>query len=686
MRMPLFPKLAMSGIKRNKKLYLPFLLTCILMVSIYYIIAYLSVSETVAGLKGGRDTQQFLRLGKFVMTFFAVLFLFYTSSFLTKRRKKEFALYNILGMNKKNLARILCFETLFCYVVSVVVGLLGGVALSKLSELILMKIGKYEVVYGFSVDTTSLWTSVLFFGGIFVLIMIDTLRQIFFTNTIKLMQSERIGEKPPKANYVLGILGTVTLIAAYYIAVSIKDPLPAVVWFFFAVLLVIAGTYILFIFGSVLFCRIMQKNKRYYYKKNHFVFLSSMSFRMKRNGAGLASICILLTMTIVMGATATCLYIGMEDSVRTMVPKGIVTTLSSTGVAENDGLVLDELKRRIENSLPEGVIEEGTEAYSRALMTIGEEDGKVLNLSENADINYEIMSSLGNRSRMCEVGIIDIETFNRLYSENKQVSDNDVILVTLGKAEPFDTVNLVNITCSVKENYIDDDGEQLGIFTQDAILNTVVVVVDNLDYVIECNGWSNLENDADIVTNWEYNFDTKCDIDEQREIENTINGILGDIMEEYPALYGVHYATSREITMKEQFGSFSGLFFIAILLSIVFLVGAALIIYYKQISEGYEDRARFDIMQKVGMTKKDIKKTINSQMITVFLLPIVFAAVHMAFAFNVISKLLMLVGLVNNTLFILVTLGVIILCAVIYIIIYKITSNSYYSIVAASAD
>ena len=309
MKTGFYPKLALDGIKKNKRMYLPYILTCIGMVMMQYIIGFLQYSDMLASMPGARTAQEMIKMGVWVIAVFAGIFLFYTNSFLIRHRKKEFGLYNILGMGKRNIGFILFWENLIISVFSVAVGLILGIAFSKLAELGFVNIVNGDVTFAITVSAKAIIQTAAIFGVIFVLLFLNAIRQVRFSSAISLLKSENIGEKPPKGNWFVGILGVVILGAAYYIAVSIKDPLTALTLFFAAVIMVIIGTYLIMIAGSVLFCRILQKKKNYYYKSNHFISVSSMVYRMKRNGAGLASICILATMVLVMiSSTRNALY------------------------------------------------------------------------------------------------------------------------------------------------------------------------------------------------------------------------------------------------------------------------------------------------------------------------------------------------------------------------------------------
>ena len=328
MKTGFYPKLAFDGIRKNRRMYVPFICTCIGMVMMFYIISYLHYSDTIASMNGGQIMRSTLNLGSIVVGIFSCIFLFYTNSFLIRRRKKEFGLYHILGMGKLNIARILFWETLLTAVISLVLGIGFGILFSKLAELAMARLTHAQIIYSMHISPDSILFTLTVFGCIFILLFFNTLRQVHFSNAITLVKSESVGEKPPKGNILLGLLGMICLAAAYYLAVTVADPVSALGMFFIAVILVIVGTYLIMIASSVLFCRLLQKNKRYYYKANHFVSISSMAYRMKRNGAGLASICILATMVLVMLSTTVSLYFGMDDVLSNRYPYLFNTTFS----------------------------------------------------------------------------------------------------------------------------------------------------------------------------------------------------------------------------------------------------------------------------------------------------------------------------------------------------------------------
>ena len=335
MKAGLYPKMAVGGMRKNGRLYAPYIITCILMVAMFYILHFLGFSGVMKGMPGGSTATDMVGIGSYIMAIFATIFLFYTQSTLIKGRKKEFGLYSILGMNKRNIGKIIFWETAITGVVALIFGLLAGIGLSKLAELGFTKLIAVPTRYEFSISGSSVVTTLILFTLIFFFIYLNTVRQIRFANPIQLISAGKAGEKPPKANWIFGILGLIILGIGYGIALKIKQPISALMWFFAAVILIIIGTYLCLIAGSVIMCKILQKNTKYYYKTNHFVSVSSMSYRMKRNGASLASICILLTMILVMLSSTTALYTGSEQCLNARYPNEIGAFACKYGYDEN---------------------------------------------------------------------------------------------------------------------------------------------------------------------------------------------------------------------------------------------------------------------------------------------------------------------------------------------------------------
>ncbi len=673
-----YSKLAWDGIRKNKKFYTPYILTCIGMVMMYYIVSFLSVSPQVTNMSGGDIMQVMLGLGCGVISVFSVLFLFYTNSFLMRRRKKEFGLYNILGMGKGNLARILLWETLIVAVLSLGIGLFCGIVLSKVAELGMLNILSLEVSFVFQIEIQAVYQTIVLFLAIFALILLNSLRQIHLTNPIELLHSETVGEKPPKANWVLAVLGLLLLGGASWLAISIEDPLSALIWFFVAVIMVIIGTYMLFIAGSVSFCKLLQKNKRYYYKTHHFISVSSMVYRMKRNGAGLASICILCTMVMVMVSSTTCLYIGTEDSLRTRYPRNINLDTTFQAFHEADEVQMDTIRQ-----MSADVVSEYGQEMSQVLdyrvaglAAYLNEDQMILDESRLTEFHWD------GYSNVWQIFVVPLEDYNRLMGQNETLEEDEVLIYTTKMREyTADTIAFENENPMRVKKVVDNFADN-GVDAMQVIPSLYIFVPDFQKIVDPLLGMENLTSGI-VSLHWFYGFDLNCEDEKQIEIMDELGSRI-DLLERENG-EGTPI-TTYEAVAKERtsfYGLYGGLFFLGVLLGIVFLFAAVLIIYYKQISEGYEDQSRFEIMQKVGMNRREIKKSINSQILTVFFLPLLTAGIHLCFAFPLIYKLLALFSLVNLPLLILVTVICYLIFSLFYVAIYRVTSYAYYSIVSS---
>ena len=674
MKRGFYPRLAWSGMRKNSKLYLPYTLACIGMTAMFYILMHLADSPALKLIPSSASVTMTLSLGSFVMGVFSLLFLFYTNSFLVRRRYKEFGLYNVLGMNKGNISRVLAWEALINALISLAGGLFLGIALSKLAELGLVNIMGGDTDLDLRISVKALEFTVMFFCGIFLLIYINSLIKIRRSSASELVKSENFGEKPPRANWLFGLAGIVILAAAYYIAVSIKTPLTALSLFFIAVIMVIVATYLIFIAGSVWICRLLQKNKRYYYKKNHFVSVSSMVYRMKRNGAGLASICILATMVLVMISSTTCLYFGAEDALRDRYPRDISISASYSGLDsmtdENISALRGEISAAVGGAETENILD------YRCASLVGSLENGILDLSE-ASIYSTAMTTY---DYVAEVYIVPLADYNAIAGTNESLGSDEAMIYAY-RMDYTDKTFAVDELVSFRVKKVLDsfpiaDGSAMA-----SIAPTVFVIVpDFADTVAKLGGAVSSSGDEPASLSWNYAFDTPVSDEE----ETAMCERIGERLSERSQTGGYRYYSRESLAANRAdfYGMFGGLFFLGIMLSIAFICAAVLIIYYKQISEGYEDRRRFEIMQNVGMTKKEIRSSINSQLLTVFFLPLIFAGLHLGFAFPFIHKLLMLFNLSNLPLLIGTTAISFGVFALLYAVVFRVTSNAYYNIVS----
>lgn len=680
MKTGFYPKLAFDSIKKNKKLYIPYILTCSGMAMMFYIIDFLASMTALDNMSGGSSARSMLGFGVWVIAVFSFIFLLYTNSFLMRRRQKEFGLYNILGMGKKNLGAVYLWETAIVYVISMLIGLMCGIAFSKLAELGMIQMLSGEVSYDFTINTAAVCTTLILFGIIFILFYFKGLITLWRLNAVSLLKSESAGEKPPKANYLLGIGGVLILACAYYIAVSIKSPLSAFGWFFIAVLMVIAATYMIFVSGSVMLCRLLQKNKRYYYKKSHFVSVSSMVYRMKRNGAGLASICILSTMVLVMMLGSGSLYFGAEDSLVTRYPRAICV---SADFENTDSTVYNRAElvvAGVENAIKEyGAEPENVQKYISVTATAMLKDGRLYFNSEKIDsMSVETLENLAN------IYLVSLEEYNQFSGADEVLGDNEAIICCIhgdysGNAITFGDGTVLNIKKKVDD--VINSGEASSV-----IMPSMFIVTNDMERL---NGIINSEIAVEKYfcrPKLFYGFDVSLENTDKVALAGLIREKMNDIQAESDPEIRMFTVESREAERADFYGTYGGIFFLGIILSVVFLTAAVLIIYYKQVVEGYEDESRFAIMQKVGMTKKDIRKSVNSQMLTVFFMPLVMAAMHLAFAFPLVRKLLALFNFMNIPLMVTVLVVTVLVFGIFYTVVYKITSNVYFSLVSENRD
>ena len=680
MKKALYARLAWTGMVKNKRLYLPYLLSCGGMVLMFYILMGLSGSPVLENMAGGGSSAMILRLGTVVIAVFALLFLFYTHAFLVRRREREFGLYNILGMGKGSIARVLLWETAITYAATTAAGLLLGVVLYKLAELGMVRMLQVQVTYTLSVSVSSLLTTAALFALIHVLILLDGLRRLRGVSAIALLRSENVGEKPPRAQWVLTAAGAVLLAGAYALAVSIREPLAALLWFFTAVIMVILATYMLFISGSVTLCRSLQRNKRYYYQPQHFVSVASMAYRMKRNGAGLASVCILATMVLVMISSTTCLYFGQEKAVDARYPHDLAVTVYGG-----------------EHLLDEAEVTGLREGVESTIFNFG---GKVSNVAEYREVSISGLldggdiridstnASVTDSTHAIQIHFLPLEDYNAATGQSLTLGDGQVYVAALRTEFNSDTLSIDGgMVHHVMKREIPMLG---GPAVADITPSLMVVVPDFERFVPELQNYLEDKYGWYPGAYWNYGFDTDLPENQQADmdgvtpnLESALNSYLSGVSSDWSVGVSVE---SKAGNRADFYGTYGGLFFLGIMLSIVFIFAAAAIIYYKQLSEGYEDQSRFDIMQKVGMTKDDIRRSINSQLLTVFSLPLVMAGLHLCFAFPFIHKLLLLFNLDDRGLLVGTTAVSFLVFAVLYAVVYKLTGNAYYHIVADNKE
>ena len=679
MKRSFYPRLAIDGMRKNRRMYGPYLAMGALMAAICYILSALSRSDALRTLPGGDNLCMIMALGNVVLLIFSVIFLFYTNSFLIRRRRREFGLYNVLGMSKRNLARILTWETLLTAAIAIAGGLFFGVLLSKLIELAIVKMMDGTATLAFPFDLSALLGTAGGFAVIYALLWLVSVVRVGRSTAVALLRSEAAGEKPPRANWFLSLLGLILLGAAYYLAVSIKNPLDAITWFFVAVVLVIFATYLLMITTSVLLCRVLQKDKRYYYRANHFVSVSSMAYRMKRNGAGLASICILATMVLVMISSTASLYFGKEDSLRTQYPREVNVQLWLSSLSQMEDHNLDLFRTAAQQAVEDCGGEMQDVMDYRYINTTGYpmEDGIEMDWREyqSSNITY---------ANLRDYFFVTEADYEAQTGEQLNIPEGEVALRTYDCDDaPLELRIRRGGTLRVAESRKGSD--QLGL-AQNSNIARVVVIVPDMQAILDVFPASIQDIKDSNSFRWVYGFDTGLDADGQRAVSEAVSEHINALDLGEGQGYDGYSLALRETNRADFYGNYAGMFALGILLSIVFILAAVLIIYYKQLTEGYEDQARFAIMQNVGMTRREIRRSINSQLLTVFYLPLLFAGLHLAFAFPMIRRLLMLFSLYNIGLFAAVTAISFAVFAALYAVVYRQTAGAYYAIVSGGRD
>ncbi|MEL7649030.1 MAG: ABC transporter permease [Sedimentibacter sp.] len=654
-----FPRLALINIRKNGKFYVPYMITCISSVAMFYIMRMISLNEGIKEMPGSYSVTTILMLGTIVIGIFSAIFLFYTNSFLMKRRKKEIGLYNILGMEKKHIARILFFETSITGAATICLGLLWGILFSKLIFMFMFRLLHFTVPLGFFVSRVSIVTTIVLFCGIFLLNLFYNLMQIHLSNPIDLLKGSSTGEREPKSKKVLALVGIASTGTGYYIALVTKSPLSAMYLFFIAVILVIVGTYCLFTAGSIVVLKRLKQNRNYYYRTKHFTSISGMIYRMKQNAVGLANICILSTAVLVMISTTVALYMGVDEQLENRCPNDVTIALENPkdsdpaaikDIVQNNA---DKLGRNISSMFDYQYLEFYAEREGDKFVTDGMNSVTSTNISD--------------------LYFITTGQYEKITGEHLELKDREVLFYSCSKNKT-DSFTLFDNSYTVKANL-----EEFPIREDyTAVFVDVYYIVANekdMEEIYE-NQLSEFKDDAA-----RYSYYAAFDSDGTKEEKSALaDSIYSDIVSSKKGTIELSFQSKQQLE-EEFYAMIGGFLFLGIFLGLLFLSATVLIIYYKQISEGYDDRERFEIMQKVGMSRSEVRTSIKSQIIKVFFLPLAASIIHIAAAFKMITRLLLLFNLTNVWLFAVCTVVTIAVFAAIYFIVYAMTARVYYRIV-----
>ena len=688
-------KMAGKNIANNRSGYLPYMIASILTIAMYYIMEALARNGHVLQVYGGEAIQSVLAAGSGILAIFSVIFLFYTYSFLVKRRKKEFGVFNILGMEKKHISVIMFLETVYVAAATLAAGIVTGIVFSKLFFWIFMRLLGAQIALEWSFSVTACARTAMLFGVIFLLSYLNTLRQIHLSNPIELLRGGQVGEREPKTKGFLALVSFACLAAGYYLAVTTEDPVASITIFFVAAILVVLGTYGLFTVGSILILKLLRRNKKYYYKTQHFISVSGMIYRMKQNAVGLANICILSSAVLVLVSTTASLYLGMNDLIANRYPKEISMQIyvDHEGAEQQmDDLIAQKLQEY-------GITPKDESKYHYISVVTAYDNGKFYSEEELDSASASILSR-----NIVSMEIIPAHEAREMGADVTELGDREAAVYEVGGSLEDDS-----FTVNGQEYQVVQRLETLDVSmgAVDSVSDTLVLVVKDLDAVKtmaslfmgheigEPSGGESQERGSAMIqadtqnTNelirYTYDFNTDADEDAQaafmQAVQAEMRGDEGSSQNpEWTALNG--YIEGRAGAEESFYSLYGSLFFIGMLLGAVFLMATALIIYYKQISEGYEDRERFAIMQKVGLSRREVHRSIKSQVLTVFYLPLVMAGIHIAFAFPLLRKVMALMNLTNTGLFLRGCALTYVIFAVIYAAIYALTARSYYKIVS----
>ena len=664
-----YSKFALNNLVKNKKFIIPYVLSAIFTIMSFYILSSLAFGDNLDKLPNGIDaTKQVLSFGIIVIALFSVIFLFYTYSFLVKRRVKEFGLYSVLGMTKKQIAKILVLETIFIAVTTIVLGIGLGIIFDKLMLLVLLKLFSAGVSFGFSITPIAIVFSVLLFGGIYFLLLLYTVIKIARLRIVALLKDENKGEKEPKSRWILAIIGLALIGYGYYTAQTVQNPIKALLVFFYAVIAVIIGTYLVFMAVSITVLKIMKNNKNFYYKPKNFISVSGLLYRMKRNAVGLANICILSTMVLVTMGSTSALYAGMEKSYNERFPRQLmIAGYNSTS----------EKLKEIENNAKLSAKEAGTEVEDMVSYNSLPMVGRLVEDKFNFESNVGV-----DLSNVKMIVVLQLKDYNKFANKNKTLESNEILLHIDKKGNyNYNSISLNGSDYKIKEKLSEFPGT-IGSATANIMDTYYAVVKDEKEATklatklaelsskeLEKRGIS-IQTGTPTLQNY-VAFNIKDTTKEAKVIES---------FKKLEKQSGIEIEGKEEnkLTFRGVFASF---LFIGVFISFIFVISQVVIMYYKQISEGYEDKGNFEIMRKVGITDKQIKQSIRSQVLLIFFSPLIIATLHTIVAYPFIEKILRLFLITDNSIFLQALAVTIVVFAIFYLIVYAITSKIYYRII-----
>ena len=666
----IFSRLAKQNIRNNKSTYIPYIITCIFCIAMIYMMEFLRDCPTLdQAVRQADEVRMIVFTGEIVVEIFCIIFLIYSNSFLMKRRQKEIGLYNILGLERNHIGIVMFLETIITSIGSLAGGIAAGIIGSKLALLLLLKLLHIPSVLGFYISVKGIFTCLFMFGIIFLMILFLNLAKIHLSRPVELLRGNNTGEKEPVVKWLMALIGFICLGAGYYLAVTTESPIKGITIFLLAVILVMAGTYLLFTAGSIVILKFLRRRKSFYYRTGNFISISGMLYRMKQNAIGLASICILSTGVLLMIAMTVSIYFGMNDIMLNRYPYDVDMSVTSISEEECQTAIEAFEKAIADNKVP---VEKSVEEIYLDIVC-----------SKNGDqILIKPANTIRNSDSVLVLSLLDQAEYERLTGISANLNDGE-IFAWYPSAVQKDSVTVDETEFTVKK-WLDKNPLPCG---EDAVSDNAVLVVTDEDFkkfdemrTEMYKGVSSAPAGEDLTLH--LGLDITGSETDKIDFGTPVMEVVKDLKKN-GGLSENSWITSgiRQQEYESYYADNGSLLFIGIFLGSLFLMGTAMIIYYKQISEGYEDQKRFEIMQKVGLSRREVRSSVRRQILMVFFLPLLMAMLHITMAFPMIRRMLLLFGMTNTKLFIGCTAGTVLIFAVVYGLIYLMTARSYYHIV-----
>ena len=666
----IFSRLAKQNIRNNKSTYIPYMITCIFCIAMIYMMEFLRDCPTLdQAVRQADEVRMIVFTGEIVVEIFCIIFLIYSNSFLMKRRQKEIGLYNILGLERNHIGIVMFLETIITSIGSLAGGIAAGIIGSKLALLLLLKLLHIPSVLGFYISVKGIFTCLFMFGIIFLMILFLNLAKIHLSRPVELLRGNNTGEKEPAAKWLMALIGFICLGAGYYLAVTTESPIKAITIFLLAAILVMAGTYLLFTAGSIVILKFLRRRKSFYYRTGNFISISGMLYRMKQNAIGLASICILSTGVLLMISMTVSIYFGMNDIMLNRYPYDV--DMSVTSISEDEcQTAIEAFEKAIaDNKVP---VEKSVEEIYLDIVC-----------SKNGDqILIKPANTIRNSDSVLVLSLLNQAEYERLTGISANLNDGEIFAWYPSTVQK-DSVTVDETEFTVKK-WLDKNPLTCG---EDAVSDNAVLVVTDEDFkkfdemrTEMYKGVSSAPAGEDLTLH--LGLDITGSETDKIDFGTPVMEFVKDLKKN-GGLSENSWITSgiRQQEYESYYADNGSLLFIGIFLGSLFLMGTAMIIYYKQISEGYEDQKRFEIMQKVGLSRREVRSSVRRQILMVFFLPLLMAMLHITMAFPMIRRMLLLFGMTNTKLFIGCTTGTVLIFAVVYGLIYLMTARSYYHIV-----